>query len=418
MKKRTEKVLAILLTAAMVWGLAACGGAGGKEAVAEPEKTEETAPAKSNDGAADAAQAEETVPEDAAADVSEGGDDVAAIVAAAVERNNSRVQAQTKWNGPTEGPAAAQDKKIAVIMDDAQNTVSKMWNDSVEEAARLIGWDCTSMDGKGTVAGQMSAMNQAISMKVDGIVIMMDAEAMQEPLESAEKAGIPVVGLHASNVQGADPDRHLFFNITTSGTDIGDAMADYVIADSEGKGRVIIIYDAQFAIAREKVEAMQAKLKTCPTVEILDVVNSPLSEVSSRVPQLTTSWVSTYGTPLYVMSIADYYFDFATTSLRNGGLNAEDVKLLGADGTESAYTRIRDGEYQVVTVPEPATMFGYMAVDALNRGFNEEEPSGFMPSIYLVTPDNIDEEGGQDNIFVPSNNFAQEYAKIWGVAAN
>ena len=116
-----------------------------------------------------------------------------------------------------------------------------------------------------------------------------------------------------------------------------------------------------------------------------------------------------------MLTIADVYYDYAAPALAAGGVDPSQVKLVGADGTEAAYARIRSGEYQVVTVPEPGTMFGYMAVDALNRLFNGEEPDPYMPSIFLVTPENVDAEGGENNLFVPSNNFVAEYAKIWGV---
>jgi prolipoprotein diacylglyceryltransferase len=47
------------------------------------------------------------------------------------------------------------------------------------------------------------------------------------------------------------------YNITSSAKDIGNALADYIIADSKGKGRAIILYDAQYAIARLKAESMK-----------------------------------------------------------------------------------------------------------------------------------------------------------------
>ena len=88
-------------------------------------------------------------------------------------------------------------------------------------------------------------------------------------------------------------------------------------------------------------------------LHLLDYVNSPLAEVTTQMPQLASSWVSRYGTPFYVMTIADYYYDFLVPALRVGGVKPEDAKLVGADGTPKAYDRIRNGDYQVATVPEP-----------------------------------------------------------------
>lgn len=341
--------------------------------------------------------------------------DVAKIVADAKARNQARIEKQSVWKGPTSGPPAAKDKRIVVVNGDSKNAIEAMFGQFTAEAAQKIGWTVTVIDGKGTVHAQVAAMNQAISMKADGIVISANADSVQASILEAKAMGIPVVGIHSSNVPGPDPERNLLFNITTSGTQIGNAMADYVIADSDGKGRAIILYDSLYAIAREKAEGMRDQLATCPDITILDYVNTPLVDVPRNLPQLASSWISRYGTPLYVLGIADYYFDFAIPTLRAGGVPPEDVKLLGSDGTIPAYDRVRVNDYQVLTIPEPYSMFGFMAVDALNRNFNGEEVVSFIPDVYIVTADNIHDEGGDQNMFIPSNDFEERYLKVWGI---
>ena len=59
----------------------------------------------------------------------------------------------------------------------------------------------------------------------------------------------------------------------------------------------------------------------------------------------------------------------------------------------------------MVTASEPYEMQGYQAIDELNRAFNGQPPSGFVQPPYLVTPENINAEGGDKNTFIPSNGF-------------
>lgn len=231
-------------------------------------------------------------------------------------------------------------------------------------------------------------------------------------MTSAFDAKIPVVGLHAAALPGPDSNLHLWDNITSSGDEIGKALADYIIADSKGKGRAIILYDAQYAIAKLKAEAMKKEFATCSSCTLLDYVNSPLAEVTTQMPQLASSWVSRYGTPFYVMTIADYYYDFLVPPLRAGGVKPDDVKLVGADGTPKAYDRIRNGDYQVATVPEPPGLQGYQAIDEMNRALNGAQPSNFIQPVYVVTKANVDKEGGSSNLFDPSNDYKDRYAKI------
>ena len=41
--------------------------------------------------------------------------------------------------------------------------------------------------------------------------------------------------------------------------------------------------------------------------------------------------------------------------------------------------------------------------------------SGFVRPPFLVTKENIHSEGGDQNTFIPSNNYKQHYLEIWGV---
>lgn len=407
-----RKFISILLCGALCMGaLLGCGNNGDANDTAQetpaPQAEEQVQETQTEEAEEDSASQEEASSQEAG--------DVSDIVSEAKERTQARTAAKSTWDGPTDGPKAAEGKKIVCVNANSENGVEALWGESVAEACERIGWECTVLDGKGTTQGQTTALNQAISMGVDAIITSADVEPLQATILEAKEAGIPTVGIHGSNTIGPDEELNLLYNVTSSGTEIGHALADYVIADSEGQGKVVILYDAQYAIAREKAEAMKERVSECETMELLDYVNSPLSEVPTNMPTLASSWASSYEKPFYVITIADYYYDFVTPTLRNGGIKPEEVILVGSDGTSSAYDRIRNNDYQVGTIPEPGTLFGYIAVDELNRYFNDEDMEIYLPATHIVTPDNITEEGGDQDMYVPSNNFADEYAKIWGV---
>ena len=101
----------------------------------------------------------------------------------------------------------------------------------------------------------------------------------------------------------------------------------------------------EYQIAGSKSDATRDQIKECTTCKVLDYANSPASEAAQRMPQLTTSWVQRFGTPLYITSVGDNDFDFAVPVLRTGGVTTDDVKLIGADGNRSAYDRIRKGDH-------------------------------------------------------------------------
>jgi len=323
---------------------------------------------------------------------------------------------QNEWRGPTSSPKPASGKKIAYISNDENNDASRAWGVAIQEAGSKIGWDVTIIDGKATPVGWINAFNQAIALGVNGIITSADAASLQEPINEAKAKNIPIVGIHAAALPGPNADLGLFTNIQQDPREIGKAQADWIIADSNGKGRAVVTSHNEFAIAETKSKATEARLKECPGCEVLEYVSSPIAEVAQRQPQLVISWIQKYGTPLYITAVADYTLDFQVPALRSAGVDPEDVKLVGADGQRSAYERIRSGEYQVVTVSEPVEMQAYQAVDEINRAIQGAPPSGFVQAPYLVTPDNVDAEGGDQNAFIPTNDYKKHYLELWSVS--
>lgn len=322
---------------------------------------------------------------------------------------------QTTWQGPTSAPAPKQHMKIVYLSGDEQNDISHEYGVYMKQAAAHLGWDVTVIDGKGSPTGWLAAFNQAIALKPNGIAIFADATSLKDQIAEANKAGITVIGLHAASLPGPQPQLGLFVNIQEDPRDIGKAQADWVIADSNGKARVVVLTHNEYQIAKTKSDATRSEIEKCSGCKVLAYVNSPASQAAQRMPQLTTSWVQRFGTPLYVTSVGDNDFDFAAPVLRTGGVSPSKVKLVGSDGNRSAYARIRAGRYQTVTVAEPIELQAYQAVDEFNRSFDGQKPSGFVQPPYLVTHANVDKEGGTKDIFVPSNDYKAHYLKIWGV---
>ncbi len=323
---------------------------------------------------------------------------------------------QSDWRGPTSAPKPQPGKRIAYLANDAQNDATQEWANAVKEAGEKIGWETTIIDGHGSPVGWQQGFNQAIALKVDGIVTDADAASLKPQIEEAKKQGIAVVGIHAAGFPGPQPELGLFVNIQQDPRDIGRAQANWIIQHSNGKARVVVTSHCEFAIACAKAHATEARIKECPGCEMLEFSNTPISEVAQRQPALVTAWVQKYGTPLYITSVADYTADFQIPALRAGGVDPKDVIIVSADGNKSAYERIRSGgQYQLVTASEPYKMQGYQAIDELNRALQGQAPSGFVQSPYLVTPDNVNAEGGDKNTFIPSNNYEQRYLELWGV---
>ena len=210
----------------------------------------------------------------------------------------------------------------------------------------------------------------------------------------------------------------MFTNVGTDPWDIAYTAGEYAVVHSDGHAQAEVISDRQYPIVVMKSDGIEKAIKECSGCALLSEDNAPFGEVPQRTPALISSLLQRFGGNLgYILTFNEVYFDFAVPALKAAGIEpASPPHLIAAgDGSESAYQRIRNGQYQIATVPEPAVMHGWQVIDELNRAFNGEGPSGFVTKVHLVTKENVDADGGDQNRFEPSNGYRDHYKAIWGV---
>jgi ribose transport system substrate-binding protein len=336
---------------------------------------------------------------------------------AIVDKYAMKVEA---WDGPTTGPKAQDGKTIVVVAADMKNGGILGVTKGIEEAAAAIGWTVKTIDGAGSVAGRTAAFGQAMALNPNGIIINgFDAVEQAPAMEAAKAAKIPFVSWHAAPVIGPVPEAGVFANVTTDPMQVSTVAAMWAYIDAKGKPGCIFFTDSTYAIAIAKAKKMQEVIEKLggTTVEWVD---TPIAETSQRMPQLTTTLLQKHGAAwTHSMAINDLYFDFMGPSLAAAGIpgaGAAPVNVSAGDGSESAYQRIRAGQYQAATVAEPLNLQGWQLVDELNRALAGEQWSGYVSPLHVVTKANVEFDGGPNNTFDPGNGYQNEYKKIWGKA--
>lgn len=341
--------------------------------------------------------------------------DPLADATAFVAKYASRV---TDWDGPTTGPAIAPDKTVVVLASDMKNGGVLGVTRGIEEAATAAGWTVRILDGAGSISGRTAAFGQALALQPDGIVITgFDAIEQKPGMEAAAAAKIPMVSWHAAPVVGPVDAEGVFANITTDPMAVSTAAADWAFVDAKGKPGVIIFTNSTYEIAVAKAQKMKDEIEAKGGT-VLEWVDTPIADTSTRMPQLTTSLLQKYGADwTHSLAINDLYFDFMGPSLAAAGIDGTGapVNVAAGDGSESAYQRIRSGQYQTVTVAEPLNLQGWQLVDELNRAIAGEPWSGYVSPLHVVTKDNVAFDGGPNNSFDPENGYRDAYKKIWGV---
>lgn len=323
------------------------------------------------------------------------------------------------WDGPTTGPAGASGKSIVVLAGDLKNGGILGVTNGVEEAAEAIGWSVRVLDGAGSIQGRTAAIGQALALQPDGIIINgFDAVEQQAALEGVVGAGIPMVAWHSGPKIGCDAPGGIFVNVSTDAMTVSEVAAEWAIEDAKAAGEkigVVIFTDSTYQIAIDKADRLQETVEAAGGT-VLEYVDTPIADTSTRMGPLTTSLLQKYGDSwTHALAINDLYFDFMGPSLAAAGLSPESGPLAGSagDGSEAAFQRIRSEGYQAITVAEPLNLQGWQLVDELNRAVQGEACSGYVTSPALVTQAGL-EKLGDSNAFDPDIPYREAYSTIWG----
>ena len=195
---------------------------------------------------------------------------------------------------------------------------------------------------------------------------------------------------------------------------VSQVAAEWAYIDAGGKPGVVIFTDSTYQIAIDKADRMKAAIEAAGGT-VLEYVDTPIAETSTRMGPLTTTLLQKYGASwTHALAINDIYFDFMGPSLAAAGIAGDGApkSVAAGDGSEGAYQRIRAGQYQSVTVAEPLNLQGWQLVDELNRAIQGEACSGYVTAPALVTEEGL--AGSEGNAFDPNNGYREAYAAIWG----
>jgi len=323
------------------------------------------------------------------------------------------------WTGPTTGAKAQGRKLVVYVSSDQRNGGPQGAGDGAQEAAKAIGWDLRILDGQGSVQGRTTALNQAIALKPDGIVLgNIDTQEQAPVMRKAAMLGIRLVGWHIAPTPGPITDPQVFTNVSTDPREVAKAAALFAVVDSNGTASVILFKDSITTISTAKTNAAGEVFKGCTGCKVVTIEDTPMGDLANRMPSLTTSLLTKYGKAwTYSIAVNDLYFDFSAPSLQSAGVNAATGyprQISSGDGSVTAFQRIRQHRYQIGTVAEPLRLQGWMCIDELNRAFAGQPPSGFVPPPHLFIASNLDRDGGKNNVYEPENGYKDIYRKIWG----
>jgi ribose transport system substrate-binding protein len=318
-----------------------------------------------------------------------------------------------KWTGPKEPSKAVPGKRIAVIPAFAAAEGLLAFDEGVKQAAEVLGWHETLIDGKGTPQGYSAAVDQAITENVDGVVLGAIAPSqIPTEMKALKKAGIPVVDYGTVE----KPTEELWLgNIGLNVPKEAEWIAAAIAKETEGEGKIMLVQSKEFNDGNERTEFFREDIKTlCPGCEIANETDMTVGEIETKLGPKIGAVLQANPEINMIYAPYDAAVPPMVVAVKQAGLT-DDVKIVSRGGAKQSSNYLRNGEVQVATIGEPNQWIGWEALDTLNRHYNnqkiDEEVTKSDP-IKLLTKETAPPPGKYFE--APEVDWRKHYEELWG----
>ena len=317
------------------------------------------------------------------------------------------------FQGPTEAidVSSLKDKTVWILVNSMQNPFNAAIGQAAAEALGKAGVKSKLVDGMGQPAEWSRQLSEAVAQKADAIIDSGEpTELLAGPLKDVAAANIPFV--EAINDVGAQPAAGVGSRVVVDFGHSGEVQAAYAIAESDGKGSVLIFGDDEFPTEKVRVDAQVQYFKDhCPDCKVT-VKNEQLATLATSVPADTQSILRANPDIKWILPAYDYLGGFVVQGLKQGGIT--DVSVVGADAVAQQLDQIRAGESYVADVGETPVWCGWAGADEIMRlMLGKDAPNEEIP-VRLFTKENLPPTSN-DPADLFGTDFQTPLLQLWGV---
>jgi ribose transport system substrate-binding protein len=316
-------------------------------------------------------------------------------------------------------------KKVWIISPGQIGESASIPTKAAQEAGEAIGWKMTLYDSKLDVANFSLGIRQAIAARADGVILhSIDCPLVKQALQEAKKANVKIVAYYSLDCD--DPSvkgQPLFDGSVNFGTQFGDyaaltrawgaAKADWVIAKTKGKAKVISFKEDELLVVKYIREGFEQGLAKCKTCEIVKTVDFTLADLGPKLQQKAQGALLQHpeANAIHVPYDSAVLLGISAALIESG--RNDQVELIGGEGFPSNIQLIRDNKGQDAANAFPAKWTGYAAIDSLNSVFHGDKPQFSGIGYKLIDREHNLPAVGQG--YSPEVDFKAAYKKAWGV---
>ncbi|MCW2830467.1 MAG: ABC-type sugar transport system periplasmic component-like protein [Aeromicrobium sp.] len=322
---------------------------------------------------------------------------------------------------PTEGSPAQKGKSVYVVTCGQALPGCALPAASVKEAGAKLGWDVKILDGKTSPAVYASSIQQAIAAKADGIItVAIDCSAAKSALKAAKDAKIPTTGFYAfdCNDPKADAGESLYTDFiklhdVPSAAEWyvlgGKLQADYAIAKTEGKAKVIRVTHPDFVNTLYQHDGFTDEIAKCTSCDVVDTLEIPASDLATPavVAQKVDTVLQQHPEANAIVFPDDTVVLQAAQVLRK---LPKEMVVVGGEGDPNALNLVRDGVVDV-EIAQPQDWIGWGLAATMNELIAGSELPDSGVSFQMIDKDNGLPE--TDENWKPTVDYRAAYTAQW-----
>lgn len=326
---------------------------------------------------------------------------------------------------PTTAPKPQKGKKVWIISPGQVGESASIATNSAKEAGELIGWNMTLFDAKLDASQFGSGIRQAIAAKADGVILhAIDCAWVKQPLVEAHAAGVKVVAYYALDCDDPSIKGEKLFDATVDfGSQFGNyaelthawgaVKADWIIAKTKGKAKVIAFREDEFSVVKYIREGFEQELAKCKSCEIVKNVDLTINDLGPTLQQKAQGALLQHAeaNAVHVPYDSLMIFGIGQAIVESG--RVDKLYSIGGEGYPSNIQLIRDKKGQDAANAYPNTWTGYAAIDTLNSVFHGEKPHDSGIGWKLIDREHNLPPAGKG--YEPDQDFRAAYKKAWGV---
>ncbi|MCU1461710.1 MAG: hypothetical protein JWO37_1785 [Acidimicrobiales bacterium] len=301
-------------------------------------------------------------------------------------------------------------KKIVYIQ--LPQTGSLDFGAGIKDAAAILGWTVEVVETQPTPEAVSNAMSIAVEKKPDAVIsgAAFAVSTFAKQVAQLAAAGIPFVTANTQDPLGNGVTANI-----GSGADFtrrGQWMANWIVADSDGKADIAVFNLSTFPVLNLLVDGLKSTLtELCSSCKV--AVNDVLaSSISTTLPGEIVSYLRAHPSVTYVVTAFGDMTLGLPAALQAAGLTSK-VKVVTQHASKANLKNIQDGT-EAMNLPEQGIESGWMMVDAVVRAFAKAQ---IPEKQYETTTGNYVTKANVSTVstdhYIAVTDYQAQFARLW-----